>query len=75
MFIEFQDLTYSVVEDEEIYNVTIVKRGEPGEDIQVLILPNPDPTSANSAACKRTAILLTIALQFLYYESYSYIRL
>ena len=62
VFIEFKDLTYSVVEDVRIYNVTIVKQGEPGEDIPVLILPNTDPTSADSAECKRTAILLTMAL-------------
>ena len=52
MIIEFKDLTYSVVEDDRIYNVTIVKQGEPGEAIEVSILPNPDATSPDSAECK-----------------------
>ena len=45
-------MTYSVVEDEEIYNVTIVRRGEPGEDIVVSISPNIDPTSPDTAESK-----------------------
>ena len=52
MVIEFKDLTYSVVEDDQIYNVTIVKQGEPGVPIEVSILSNPDPTSPDSAECK-----------------------
>ena len=63
VFIEFRDLTYSVVEDDRIYNVTIVKQGEPGEDIVVTLLPTTDPTSSNSAECKRIA--MNIALLYL----------
>ena len=58
MVIEFKDLTYSVVEDDQIYNVTIVKQGEPrpGAAIEVSIIPIPD-----SAECKRMITLLTAA--------------
>ena len=56
MFIEFRDLIYSVVEDNRIYNVTIVRQGEPGEDIVIAVSPNPDPTSFDSAECKGMAV-------------------
>ena len=56
VFIEFQDATYSVVEDNQIYSVTIVRQGEPGEDIVVTVSPNPDPTSSDSAQCKEMAV-------------------
>ena len=62
MFIEFKELTYSVVEDVSIYNVTIVRQGEPGKEIEVSIVPTPDPTSLDSAQCKRMAMLLIVAL-------------
>ena len=55
VLIEFQDLSYSVVEDERIYNVTIVRQGEPGEDIVVSISPTVDTTSPDPAECKRLA--------------------
>ena len=55
-------MTYSVVEDVGIYNVTIVRQGEPGKEIEVSIVPTPDPTSPDSAQCKRIAILLIVAL-------------
>ena len=53
VLIEFRDLTYSVVEDDRIYNVTIVKQGEPGEDIAISIFPAIDPTALDPAGCKR----------------------
>lgn len=53
VFIEFRDLTYSIVEDDRIYNVTIVRQGEPGENMVISISSNPDPTSPDSAECKR----------------------
>ena len=56
MFIEFRDLIYSVVEDDHFYNVTILRQGEPGEDIVVMVSPNPDPTSFDSAECKGMAV-------------------
>ena len=56
MFIEFRDLTYSVVEDNRIYNVTILRQGESGEDIVILVIPDADPTSFDSADCKGMAI-------------------
>ena len=56
VFIEFRNLTYSVVEDDLIYNITIVRQGEPRENIVIAIIPGPDPTSFDSATCKRIAI-------------------
>ena len=56
VFIEFQDVTYLVVEDNQIYSVTIVRQGEPGEDIIVTVNPNPDPTSSDSGQCKGMAV-------------------
>ena len=53
--IEFKDSAYSVVEDLHVYNVTIVKQGEPTEDIVVLIVPTTDPTSYDHAECKTMA--------------------
>ena len=41
------------MEDERIYNVTIVRQGEPGEDIVVSISPTVDTTSPDPAECKR----------------------
>ena len=66
MFIEFKELSYSVVEDVGTYNVTIVRQGEPGKEIEVSIVPNPDSTSFDSAECKTMAISLIVALQCLY---------
>ena len=56
MFIEFRELTYFVVEDDRIYNVTILRQGEPGEDIVILVIPDVDPTSFDSADCKGLTI-------------------
>ena len=56
MSIEFKDSAYSIVEDLRFYNVTIVKQGEPAEDIVVLIVPTTDPTSPDHAECKRMEI-------------------
>ena len=56
VFIEFRNLTYSVVEDDRIYNITIVRQGEPRENIVISIYPDADPTSFDSADCKRIAI-------------------
>ena len=56
MFIEFREMIYSVVEDNRIYNVTIVRQGEPGEDIVVAVSLNPDPISFDSAECKGMAV-------------------
>ena len=41
------------MEDDRIYNVTIVRQGEPGENMVISISSNPDPTSPDSAECKR----------------------
>ena len=47
MFIEYKDLAYSVVEDDVFYNVTIVRQGEPGQDIVVQIThPNDSDSTA-----------------------------
>ena len=53
MLIEFRDVAYSVVEGVRFYNVTVVKQGEPGEDIVVSIFPSPDPTAVDTVECKR----------------------
>ena len=68
MFIEFRDLIYSLVEDNRIYNVTIVRQGEPGEDIVVAVSPNPDPTSFDSAECKGYVINNLAVVMFLAHE-------
>lgn len=47
VIIEFKDLVYSLVEGDRVYDVTIVKQGEPEENIVVLILPEAD-----TAVCK-----------------------
>lgn len=56
--IEFKDSAYSVVEGVRVYNVTLVKRGEPGEDIAVSILPSPDYTAVDTAERKRISAKL-----------------
>lgn len=55
VIIEFKDLEYSVVEGDRIYNVTVVKQGEPGEDIVVTISPIPDSSGPFPAMCKKMA--------------------
>ena len=49
MLVEFKDSAYSVIEDQRVFNVTLVRQGEPGQDIVVSILPN---TRAGTARCK-----------------------
>ena len=56
MFVEFRELMYFVVEDNRIYNVTILRQGEPGKDIVILVIPDADPTSFDSADCKEMVI-------------------
>ena len=38
---EFKDASYSVIEDEAVFNVTLVKQGDPGQSITVGIIPLP----------------------------------
>ena len=52
VLIEFRDVAYSVVEGMRFYYVTVVKQGEPGEDIVVSIVSSPDPTAADTVECK-----------------------
>ena len=47
MLIEFSEATYSVIEDVSVFNVTLVKQGDPAQNIQVGIIPVP-----GSARCK-----------------------
>ena len=56
MFIEFKDSAYSVVEGDRFYIVTLVKQGEPREDLVVSIFPSPDSTAADTVECKIMAI-------------------
>ena len=56
MLIEFRDLAYSVVEGARFYNVTVVKQGEPGEDIVVSIFPSEDSTAVDTVECKRITV-------------------
>lgn len=56
--IEFKDSAYSVVEGVRVYNVTLVKRGEPEEDIAVSIFPSPDYTAVDTAERKRISAKL-----------------
>ena len=53
MFIEFSSATYSVVEDDRLYSVTVVRQGEPGENITVSIFLEVDSTSPDPVECKR----------------------
>lgn len=57
VFIEFKDLAYSLIEGDRVYQVTIVKQGEPGENIVVLIIPEVE-----TAECKRLAIQLKVSV-------------
>ena len=38
---DFKESSYSVVEDDSIFNVTLVKQGNPMQDILVFIIPIP----------------------------------
>ena len=38
---EFTEVAYSVIEDEAVFNVTVVKQGDPGQNILVGIIPLP----------------------------------
>ena len=59
MFIEFRDAAYSVVEDDRVYTFTVVRQGEPGEDILVSIFPSPDsrPGAVDPVECKRMSTI------------------
>ena len=58
VFIEFKDLAYSVVEGVSRYSVTVIKQGEPGEDILVAIFPESDPANPDcTAECKKMATM------------------
>ena len=46
---EFKESSYSVIEDEQVFNVTLVKQGDPGQDIPVSIVPI---VTAGTATCK-----------------------
>ena len=48
---EFSQSAYSVIEDERVFNITVVRQGEPGQDIVVSILPDTDP-NAGTARCE-----------------------
>ena len=61
MTIEFKDSAYSVVEGDHFYIVTLVKQGEPREDLVVSIFPSPDPTAADTVECKIMAIQLNVS--------------
>ena len=41
MLVEFREAAYSVIENEAFFNVTLVKQGDPGQDIVVGIIPVP----------------------------------
>ena len=62
MIIEFREATYSVVEDNRAYTFTVVRQGEPGEDIVVSIFPSPDsrPGAIDPVECKRTSVIKSI---------------
>ena len=49
VLVEFKDSAYSVIEDQKDFNVTLVRQGEPGQDIVVSIIPN---VSGGTALCK-----------------------
>jgi len=70
VFIEFKDLAYSVIEDTAFYNVTVVKQGEPGQDITVQISPSDQIPS--SAIGKRMTMQLKYLLLYFLYIEYSW---
>ena len=41
LFVEFKESSYSVVEDDSIFNVTLIKQGNLMRDILVFIIPIP----------------------------------
>ena len=45
-------MTYSVVEGVRVYNVTVEKEGEPGENLVISIFPSPDTTATDTVECK-----------------------
>ena len=45
---EFKESVYSVVEDDGIYNVTVVKQGRSLQDIVVNIIPAPETAKRES---------------------------
>lgn len=49
VLVEFKDTVYSVIEDETVFEVTLVKQGDPGQSITVSILPNE---TVGTARCK-----------------------
>ena len=36
---EFKETAYSVIEGDRVFNVTLVKQGDPGQNIAVAIIP------------------------------------
>ena len=56
VFVEFKDSDYFVVEDHRLYNVTVVKHGEPKNKTKVAVSFIPDPTSHDPAECKRLTV-------------------
>ena len=54
MVIEFKDspYVYSVVEGIRVFSVTVVKQGEPTQDLVISIFPSPDSTAADTVECK-----------------------
>lgn len=45
---EFRETTYSVIEDVSVFNVTLVKQGDPGQNFAVNVFP-----ISGSARCKQ----------------------
>ena len=46
VIIELKDTTYSVVEDDRIFNITVVKQGDPGRAIVVRIVASDNTTDS-----------------------------
>ena len=47
VLVEFREAAYSVIEDELFFNVTLVKQGDPGQNIVVGIIPVPGSARGN----------------------------
>ena len=55
MYFRFCPLTVLLSEGVHVYNVTLVRQGEPEGNIPVSIHPSPDPIAVDTVECKRMA--------------------
>ena len=65
-------MAYSVVEGVRFYNITVVRQGEPGEDIVVSIFPSEDSTAVDTVECKSySTTVYSVAMYIFIVTNYS----